>query len=192
MAFSQPIIGAHVSGNLKYRNKNIKLKGRGSVGHDYNVVSPIKTPRKWRSFWFYNDKYSINMHTVILTNETQIDRVAVFKNGKLLKTFLNTGLKTKNYLHDNKTNFTYPTVYSINYMDNEGDEITANINLNKLTDKIQVFEYLSPVIHSIVTLAVGELWNYRFWSNAEFMIKVDNKKEVIKINGIGNYVDSSD
>ena len=189
LAFSQPIIGAYVSGDLQYKDKNIKLKGRGSVDHDFNVVPPIKTPRKWRSFWFYNDKYSISIHTVILTNKTQIDRVTIFKDGNILKSFLNTGLQSKKYLYDNKTNFTYPTVYSINYIDNEGDEIRANINLNKLTDKIQVFEYLSPVVHSIVSLAVGELWAYRFWSDAEFMIKVDNKKEVIKIKGIGNYVD---
>ncbi|MCK4798173.1 MAG: hypothetical protein KAT05_12375 [Spirochaetes bacterium] len=189
MAFSQPIVGAYISGDLRYKNKNIKLKGRGSVYHDYNVISPIKTPRKWRSFWFYNDKYAIDIHTVILTNGSQIDRITIMKNGKLLKNFLNTGLKTDNFLYDNKTKFSYPTTYSINHTDNDGNKILANINLKDFTDKIQVFEHLSPITHSIVTLAIGEMWAYRFWSIAKFTMEINGKKEVIKMNGIGNYVD---
>lgn len=192
LAFCQPIVGAYVTGNMHYKEKNIVLNGRGSVNHDYSVIAPIKTPRQWRSFWLYNDKYSIVIHTFVLLDNTQIDRVIIYKDNKLLKSFLNTGMKLDNMILDEKTNFSYPVSYTISYKDELGDEIQANINLTNITDKIQVFEYLSPLVYSVVCLAVGELYNYRFWARADINLKVNNEHEIIKITGIGNYVDKAE
>lgn len=189
LAFCQPIVGANIKGNLEYEGKNISLNGRGSVNHDYNVIAPIKTPRKWRSFWLYNDKYSIIIHTVILLDNTQIDRIIIYKDNILLKSFLNTGLETKNFVYDEKTKFSYPVTYHILHKNEQGDELEGELNFTNFTDKIQIFENLSPLLYSIVSLAVGELYAYRFWSSANFKIKINNVEEVIKINGIGNYVD---
>ena len=192
LAFCQPIVGAYVKGDMNYQGKNIKLNGRGSVNHDYNVIAPIKTPRQWRSFWLYNDQYSIVIHTFILLDKTQIDRIIIYKDNKLLKSFLNTGLEIGNMICDKKTNFNYPLSYKISHKDELGDEIHVNINLNSISDKIQIFEHLSPVVRSIVTLAVGEFYNYRFWSKADIKLKINNNSETIKINGIGNYVDAAE
>ncbi len=189
LAFCQPIAGAYVDGNLEYKNKNISLNGRGSVNHDYNVIAPIKTPRKWRSFWFYNDTYTVVIDTVILLDQTQIDRIIIYKDNKLLKSFLNTGLKTNNLLYDKEIKFHYPASYSISHVDESGNEIQANIKFEKNTDKIQIFGHLSPVLYSIVSLAVGELYAYRFWANATIKLTLNDKIETIKISGIGNYVD---
>lgn len=190
LAFSEPISGAIISGNLKYDGEIIALKGRGSVSHDYNVLSVLKNPTKWRSFWLYNDEYSVNIHTVILTDGTQVDRVVIFKDNKLVKNFLNTGLVEKNYIEDKETEFSYPSYYTIDHTDNEGDSIKARIYTKGITDKIQVFEGLSPALHSLVVLVVGEMWAYRFWSDANIEINVNGNSKNIKISGIGNFVDT--
>ncbi len=190
LSFSQPVCGAYVSGVLKYKDNTISLNGRGSIDHDYNSASPLKIPRKIRSFWLYNNKFSINIHTIILPNNSQVDRITIFKEGKILKSFLNTGLNYCNIISDNETKFSYPCMYTINYNDSTGDSINAVIKVNKLTDRIQVFNELNPVIHSIVAQAVGEMWAYRFWANAEFTLNINNQQEEIKINGTGNFVDT--
>lgn len=191
IAFTEPIIGAHVSGNLAYKNKNIALQGRGSVGHDYNQVTPIKNPRKYRSFWLYNDNYSVNIHSIELTNKEQIDRISIYNNGTLLKSFLNTGLSIDDYTHDKTVNFKYPKKYTIDHKDKTGNEIKATINYRKATNRIEVFEKLSPAIRKLVTLAVGEMWIYRFWADATFSLKIDEKQENFTIKGIGSYLDTT-
>jgi hypothetical protein len=192
LAFCQPIVGAYVDGNMQYKNKNFELNGRGSVNHDYSVIAPIKTPRQWRSFWLYNDKYSIIIHTFILPDNTQIDRIIIYKDNKLFKSFLNTGLQTYNVIHDKETNFKYPTTYAISYKDDLGDKIQAKISFKSFTDKIQIFEHLSPLLHSVVSLAVGEFYNYRFWSKADIILKINDNQEEIKINGLGCFVDKAE
>jgi len=189
LSYSQPIVGAYVTGTLLYKNRKISLNGRGSVDHDYGVGSPLKVPRKFRSFWFYNDKYSIVIHTIIFPDNKQIDRVSICKDGKIFKSFLNTGLLTANLVKDCTNNFNYPQKFYISYNDKDGDMIYSNIKLNSVTDKIQPFAELSPALHTIVVKAVGEMWIYRFWAEAEFIIVVDNSKEIIKIKGMGNYID---
>jgi len=189
LAFSQPIAGAVVSGTLKYENSEIKLIGKGSLNHDYNLLPPVKNPKKWRSFWLYDDKYTVLINTFILNDNTQIDRVVIYKDNKLLKSFLNCGLETKNYQIDQNTGFSYPAVFSINYKDSDQDEIKAELYYKNSTDKIKAFEQLSPVLHKIVASVVGEMWVYRFWADAEFTLKVNGNDEHIKISGLGNFVD---
>ncbi len=189
LSYSQPVCGAIVSGVLHYHGKTIKLNGRGSIDHDYNCASPLLQPLKYRSFWLYNDMYSINIHTAILKNKDEIDRVSVFKNGILYKSFLNTGLEASDYSYDNSTKFSYPGSFTIDHTDSKGDSITAAIKVMKLTDKIQCFKELSTLVHAIVVRAVGEMWAYRFWVKAEFSLNVGNKVDTIKINGTCNYVD---
>lgn len=191
LAFTQPIIGAYINGTLEYKNKIIKLKGRGSVGHDYNSILPVNNPKKWRSFWLYNSKYSINIDTVILSKKMNFDRVVITKNGNYLVSFLNCGLKAETFIMDEENNFKYPTKYSIDYTDDNGNSIKADIKLRSFTDKIQVFKNLSPSLYTIVKNTVGEMWAYRFWSDAEFTIGLDNgREERINISGIGNFVDT--
>jgi hypothetical protein len=191
LAFSQPVIGAFVNGRLEYKDKVINLSGRGSVEHDYNTINPINNPRKWRSFWLYNDRYSINIDTVILTNKTQIDRVVVTKDGNYLGSFLNCGLKTDNYVMDSCNNFKYPTTFSIDHSESDGNQIKANLKFRSFTDKFSAFKSLSPAIYKIVKNAVGDMWVYRFWADGEFTLKFDNgMEEVIHLSGIGNFVDS--
>jgi len=189
LAFSWPVVGAKVRGELLYNNEKIILSGRGSIGHDYSHVAPINNPRKWRSFWFYNDKYTVHVHTIVFTDGSQIDRVAIYKDNKLIKYFLNSGLKQYNYIND-YNNFSYPTRFDINFTDEKNDSITASIHLKEITDKIQAFAHLTPTIHKIAALAVGEMWAYRFWTDADVTFRINGIDETIRIKGIGNYVDT--
>lgn len=189
MGFSWPIVGAVVKGSLIYKNNQISLSGRGSVGHDFNRVSALNNPRKWRSFWFYNDTYTVHIHTIILTDGTSIDRVSVYKNGQILRNFLNTGLEVKNFVKD-INNFYYPKSFEINYKSERADQIKAIITVKDITDKIQAFSTLTPTIHKLASLAVGEMWVYRFWADADIKLVVDGVEERIIISGLGNYVDT--
>jgi len=189
LAFSWPVVGARVRGELVCNNENISLDGRGSVGHDYTRVAPINNPRKWRSFWFYSDKYTVHVHTIVLTDGSQIDRIAIYKDNKLMKYFLNSGLKQCGYIKDNN-NFSYPTQFNINFTDEKNDSITASIHLKEITDKIQAFANLSPGIHKIAAMAVGEMWAYRFWTDADISFRINGVDETVRIKGIGNYVDT--
>ncbi|MBN2545139.1 MAG: hypothetical protein JXB50_05030 [Spirochaetes bacterium] len=189
LGFSWPVVGAKVHGALNYNNEKITLKGRGSIGHDYSHVAPINNPRKWRSFWFYNDKYTVHVHTIVLTDGSQIDRVAIYKDNKLVKYFLNSGLIQSDYIKDNN-NFSYPTQFIINFTDEKNDTIRASIQLKGITDRIQAFAHLTPTVHKIAAMAVGEMWAYRFWSVMHISFTINGINESIRITGIGNYVDT--
>ena len=189
LAFSQPIAGADVIGSIVYKDKSITLSGKGSLNHDYSVTAPLKNPLKWRSFWLYNDNYTILINTIILKDNTQVDRVIIYREGKILKSILNAGLKSYNYTIDKKNAFNYPQNFLINYSDKNGDNIIAQISFKEFTDKIQAFSHLSSFVHTVVSNTVGEMWVYRFWADASFKIKIGTLNETINISGIGNYVD---
>ena len=192
LSYSQPVSGAHVSGLLKHKQKEYKLKGRGSINHDYNKIEPLKQPRHWRSFWLYNDEYSANIDTIILPySNKQIDRLIIFKNNKYFCANINIGLRCENYRDDKPNNFQYPTNFIFNFTDISGKKISANIQHVEFTDKIKMFDYLSPFFAKIVRFFVKDIWVYRFWAKAQFEIITPNgNKKVIPLYGLGNYVHS--
>ena len=191
LVYSQPVAGAEVSAKLIYRGQEFLLNGRGSVDHDFNLIPPKNNPTQWRSFWLYNENYTVIMHTFIYRKKTQIDRILVYKNGRLYKHFINTGMEYGSRYFDEKTGFTYPKKYLVNYTDGEGDNINMSVSYNSTTDIICVFDNLSPALHRIVAAFVGEMWAYRFWADAEISLTIDGKSESFTINGLGNYIDTT-
>ena len=192
LSYSQPVSGAHITGYIKFKEKEYNLKGRGSINHDYHKIEPLKQPRYWRSFWLYNDEYSVNIDTTIMPySNKQIDRLVIFRNKKYFSAKINYGLKCENYQSDSKNNFQYPTNFIFNFTDYTGKKITAKIQHKEFTDKIKMFDYLTPFLAKIVRFFVKDLWVYRFWAKAEFEILLtDGTKEVLSLYGLGNYVHS--
>ncbi|MCG8572775.1 MAG: hypothetical protein MJB14_21800 [Spirochaetes bacterium] len=188
LGFSQPIIGAQVQGKLKYQEQNISLDGWGSVDHDFNNVSPIDNPRLWRSFWFYEKKYAIIIHTFILPDGRQIDRMVFCKDGQIVSHYINQGLNTKKKFIDQESQIDFPAEYAINYQ-NDSEHVKAEIKYLEFTNKVQAFAHLPPLVHKIVAMAVGEMWGLRFWARGKFTIQINGRTEEFQLTGLGNYVD---
>jgi hypothetical protein len=191
--YTMPIPYAKAKGTLTYNGQTHEVSGYGHSSHDWQILSPLRYMKHFRTFWLYTDEYAVGVIKTSPNAKTGewVQRLIVAKQGEILFSSHDFKLTEGEYLSVPGGVVPCPRSYAVEAVHGDAS-IKGEITLSDIQEKTNVLDDFSPLFKTLASVVVKEAWYYRYWADAKFEYIEDGEVKIIEGRGVGLFIDSTE
>ena len=188
--YTFPIPWAEVTGTLTWEGKTFRVKGKGSMNHDRQVLSPSKFMNQWRVGWFYGSDATVSFIRCTSPDleGRWVERLVVAEPGRIL--FSSHDYKYEELDPEPVPGSPVPCPRRFRVEAVHGDDrLSGSYRLIRLQEKKNILSDYPFLFCQLAKLITSETWSYRFWVDFDFELRMDGSTRRIRGTGTANVIE---